>query len=155
VYTCGLKTGTGVFLLNALQGRSQKMNWPIVHEFHDLRHDDGSTTTAAARTADALRADPDGLAVSTLRNAGPTIKALPFEGILPTPATLIDSAYPLTRATFAFLNRPPNQPPPQPVSEFLRFVFSPEGQSLVTGQPGFLPLSSTIAAEQAAALTPR
>src|ERR1700738_1823271 len=55
--------------------------------------------------------------------------------------TLVNGAYPLTRMTYAFVNQPPGQPVPALVKEFLRFVYSDEGQRVVSESRGFLPLT--------------
>jgi len=154
VYMFDITSGTGVFLLHKLQGESRKLNWQIIHEFSDTRRADGSTYSAGQQTADALKSDPYGLAFSGMHYAFDGIKPLALAVaagsplIAATKASLIDGSYPLTRMTYAFVNQAPGTPVSPLVREFLRFLYSDEGRSVVAGQAGFLPLSSRDAALQ-------
>jgi phosphate transport system substrate-binding protein len=51
--------------------------------------------------------------------------------------------------TYAFVNQPPGQSVSPLVKEFLRFVYSEEGQGLIEESHGFLPLTKEAAAKQA------
>lgn len=154
LYTFDMQTGTGLFILRKLQGESRKVNWKIIHEYRDIERPDGSIYEAGQQTMDALKRDPYGLAVSGLRYADSDVKGLALavtkgsSYVRPSRETLIDGTYPLTRITYAFVNRPPGQPVPRLVKEFLRFIYSDEGQELISDQPGFLPLSKQDAARQ-------
>jgi phosphate transport system substrate-binding protein len=94
--------------------------------------------------------------VSSLRYAGDDVVPLALAAavgsasVMPTRASLIDGTYPLTRRTYAFVNQPPGQPVPPLVKEFLRFVYSEEGQKVVAESDGFLPLTPQDAEQQAA-----
>lgn len=154
LYMFDMESGTGVFFLHALQGESKKMNWEIIKEYRDERRPDGSTYETGQQTMDALKRDPYGLAVSGMRYADSDVKALAiaatsdFPFVKATRETLIDGSYPLTRMTYAFVNQPPGQPVPPLVKEFLRFIYSDEGQGLIASSSGFLPLSPKNAAQQ-------
>jgi phosphate transport system substrate-binding protein len=154
LYTFDMESGTGVFFLHALQGDSKKMNWNIIQEYSDLRRPDGTSYEAGEQTMDALLRDRYGLAISSLRYTNSNVKALalaPASGtayIQATQETLLNGTYPLTRMTYAFVNQPPGQPVPSLVKEFLRFVYSDEGQKVVLDSQGFLPLTKDDAAQQ-------
>lgn len=154
IYTFDIESGTGLYLLHQLQGESRKMNWEIITEFSDIRRPDGSTYFAGQQTLGALANDPYGLAVSGMQYAQDHLKPLALAAtladpyVLPTKETLIDGSYPLTRRTYAFVNQPPGQPVSPLVKEFLQFVYSDEGRSLIIAQPGFLPLSRQEALQQ-------
>ena len=154
VYTYDAETGTGLFLLTALQGGSRKMNWQIIREFRNGSHIDGTRYDAGEQIMDALMKDPYGLAISSLRYANPQVKVLKLartqdsEYVAPTRESLIDGSYPLTRMTYAFLNRRPKTGVPPLTAEFLRFIYSDEGRTLVKEQNGFLPLTTKDAADQ-------
>lgn len=154
VYAFDLASGTGTFFLHALQGDSKKMNWEIIHEFSDERRPDGTSYEAGEQTMDALQRDDYGLAVSSLRYTNSNVKALALAAakesqyVHASRETLISGAYPLTRMTYAFVNQPPGQPVPTLVKEFLRFVYSDEGQKVVSESQGFLPLTRQDAAQQ-------
>jgi len=103
---------------------------------------------------DALQRDRYGIAVSGARYASPELKAVALasqEGgsyFQANRETLIARTYPLTRVTYAFLNRPPGKPVDAQVKEFLRYVFSREGQEDIVRDGGYLPLSHEAIREQ-------
>jgi phosphate transport system substrate-binding protein len=146
-YTFDAETGTGLFLLHTLQDESRKMNWQIIHEYHDLRRPDGSTYDSGQQIIDALGADPFGLAVSGMQYADERVKPLLLAAtsnqsfVHATRRSLINRSYPLARMTYAFVNQPPRQSVPALVKEFLRFAYSEEGQRLIEPSSGFLPLA--------------
>jgi phosphate transport system substrate-binding protein len=154
VYAFDLTSGTGTFFLHALQGDSKKMNWEIIHEYSDQRRPDGTSYEAGEQTMDALQRDDYGLAVSSLRYTNGNVKALALAAasesqyVQASQETLISGAYPLTRMTYAFVNQSPGQPVSALVKEFLRFVYSDEGQKVVSKFQGFLPLTKQDAAQQ-------
>jgi phosphate transport system substrate-binding protein len=147
VYSFDAETGTGLFLLHKLNGESRKMNWPIIHEYRDIRRQDGSTYDSGQQIIDALGGDPSGLAVSGMQYEDDRVKPLPLAATRNQPSvqatrqSLIDRSYPLARMTYAFVNQPPDQPVPPLVKEFLRFAYSEEGQRLIEPSSGFLPLA--------------
>jgi phosphate transport system substrate-binding protein len=154
LYTFDTESGSGLFVQHKLQGESRKMNWAVIREFPDVRHTDGTVYEAGEQTMYALQHDPDGLAVSSLRYANHEVKSLALAAASGSPyiwasrQTLIDGTYPLARMTYAFVNQPPGQPVPTLVKEFLRFVYSDEGQALIEQSRGFLPLAKEDAAKQ-------
>ena len=154
VYTFDMESGTGTFLLHALQGESRKVNWPIIREFSDQRRSDGTIYEAGEQTMDALLHDRYGLAVSGLRYRSSGVKTVALGAlsgsayVQATRETLIDGSYPLARMTYVFINRLPGQPLPPLVKEFLRFVYSDEGQKVVADSHEFLPLTRDDAARQ-------
>ena len=158
VYAFDTESGTGAFLVRRLQGASRKMNWPIIREFHDLTRSDGSSYPAGQQTVDALLSDPDGIAVSGLRYAKPDVKLIPIAAeagsayIFPTAESLIEGAYPFTRMTYAFANKPPDQSLRPLLRDFLRFLYGEDARLIISSQGGFLPLSRSDAARQVEAL---
>ena len=71
--------------------------------------------------------------------------------VLPSPATIQNGTYPLTRRLFICLDRHPDRPMTDPVRAFLDFVLSEEGQQL-TKECGAVQVDSDLARTQAAAL---
>jgi len=61
--------------------------------------------------------------------------------------SLISRDYPLARHTYAFINRPPNQPLDPKLREFLRYALSQEGQQAVMREGDYLPLSDRAIAD--------
>lgn len=67
--------------------------------------------------------------------------------VAPGVASAHDGTYPLTRFLLLYVNKDPRQPLDPLVREFLRFVFSREGQEAVL-KDGYLPLPEAFAAEE-------
>lgn len=154
LYTFDMESGSGLYLQHKLQGESKKFNWSIIREFPDARRTDGTSYEAGEQAMDALLRDRYGLAVSSLRYANSNVKAVALAAasesayVQASRQSLIDGAYPLTRMTYAFVNQPPGQSVSPLVKEFLRFVYSEEGQGLIEESHGFLPLTKEDAAKQ-------
>lgn len=153
LYGYDAETGTGQFFLNAVLGGSRKLNWDNLREFKDLKRADGSLYTSAEQSLDALRADRYGLAVACGRFATPEVKAVALAGtdgtyVHATTDTLVARQYPLARVTYAFVNRPPNNTLDPKVREFLRYVFSREGQAVVAQEGAYLPLNEATLRKQ-------
>jgi phosphate transport system substrate-binding protein len=64
---------------------------------------------------------------------------------------VVSGKYPLSRFLFIYVNRAPGKPLDPLVREFLKFVFSKEGQEIVV-KDGYLPLSAAIVKEELAKL---
>ena len=146
------QTGTGAFLQRAIQGPKDCWNWDIVREYKDKTRRDGSEYPAAQQIVDALKHDPDGIAISTLSYADPGIKVLPLAGLATavplTRETVISSGYPLARGVYIYINRGKDRPVDPKVKEFLRFILSREGQSVVQDEGDYLPLNPSTAVDQ-------
>jgi phosphate transport system substrate-binding protein len=146
------QTGTGAFLQQAIQGAKDCWNWDIVREFKDKTRGDGSVYPAAQQIVDALKRDPDGLAIATLGYTNPEVKALPVAGSGPavplSPEAVTAFPYPLARGVYIYINRAKDKPVDPRVGEFLRFILSGEGQALVQRQGDYLPLNPSVASEQ-------
>ena len=100
---------------------------------------------------DDLSRDKYGIAWAGLAHAKgkPGVKALSLSSSPDGPfiscneRSVRDRTYPLTRSIFFQLNRPPNTPIQPRIREFLLYVLSREGQSAVTAQGEYLPLTPT------------
>ncbi|MDD3178950.1 MAG: substrate-binding domain-containing protein [Opitutaceae bacterium] len=156
LYTYDAETGTGLYFLHAVLGDSRKMNWERLKEFKDIKNSDGSVYRSAQQSLDALQEDRHGMAAASLRFATAKVKALALAGQDGSPyyqatrENLIARAYPLTRLTYAFINRPPGTAMDPKVKEFLRYIFSAEGQQdILRDRNGYLPLKpETLAAQR-------
>jgi phosphate transport system substrate-binding protein len=142
------QTGTGAFLQQAIEGTKDCWNWEIVREFKDVKRADGSVYPAGQQIVEALKRDPDGLAISTLSYAGPEVKALAVDGVELTPESVAAGKYPLGRGVYIYINRAKDKPVDAKVDEFLRYVLSPEGQAVVRKQGDFISLSARAAAQE-------
>ena len=155
LYGYDAETGTGQYFLQAVLGGSRKMNWEALREFKDLKRSDGSVYSSAEQSLDALRQDRYGMAVSSLRFASRETKAVALAAgpdgpyFQATRETLVAREYPLARTTYAFINRPPGQALEPKVREFLRYIFSREGQADIMREGGYLPLNhATLVAQR-------
>jgi phosphate transport system substrate-binding protein len=64
--------------------------------------------------------------------------------VLPSLSSAADRSYPLARFLYAYINQPPGRPLGRLEREFLRFIFSREGQRIVL-QDGYVPLPASMA----------
>lgn len=69
----------------------------------------------------------------------------------PTPQAAVSGDYPLARLLYVYVNKAPGKPLSPLVREFLRLVFSREGQEIVV-KDGYFPLPYRIAEQQLALL---
>ena len=154
LYADDTQSMTGLFFQHAALQDSRMMNWEHFTEFQDLRHPDGTTSSAAEQSMAALRADRYGLSISNLHHLDALVKPLalavkdsgPY--ITPTKESLMARTYPLTRTIFACANQQPGRPLDPKVRDFLRFVLSLEGQQVLAQEGSSLPLTAENAAGQ-------
>jgi phosphate transport system substrate-binding protein len=66
-------------------------------------------------------------------------------------ADVVSGKYPLARFLYLYINKAPNKPLEPVVREFLKLVFSSQGQEIVV-KDGYLPLTAAIATEERAKL---
>ena len=62
---------------------------------------------------------------------------------------MVSGKYPLARFLYVYVNRAPGKPLDPVVREFLRFVFSKEGQEIVV-KDGYYPLPAKVVQEELA-----
>ncbi|HOG27933.1 MAG TPA: substrate-binding domain-containing protein [Vicinamibacterales bacterium] len=153
VYAPDIQTATGSFFREAVLKGSYKWNCDMT-EFHDVRRPDGSSHDGRQRVLDALAGEPGGIGLSALAYAGAAVKPLALsagnEGpfYAPTPENLAARRYPLHRATWIFLNRPPGRPLDPAIREFLRYILSRDGQRDVERAGDYLPLTASVVRSQ-------
>ena len=135
----------GLFFRERVLEDSHRWN-ADVQEFVHGTHADGSQYDHGQRILDALAQDRYGIAISNVRYARPGVKAVALawkDGgpwVRATTSSLIDRSYPLVRIIPAIVDLPPGRKLSPAVNEFLRFVLSREGQSLMIERSGYLPL---------------
>ena len=101
----------------------------------------------------AVEADPDALAFTSVADATPQVKILALVGAggeakLPTPESIEEHSYPLSRYTYLIANRGPGRALDPNVEDFLRYVLSRQGQDDIARHGGYLPLPAPVAAQQ-------
>lgn len=148
----------GLFFRERVLHDSHRWN-PTIREYAHLKYDDGTQYDHGQRIIDALTLDRHGIAISNVRYATPSVRALdlgwtvggPF--FAANPQTLISQQYPLTRIIPAYVDRPPGQPLDSGSREFLNFLLSREGQRALVEESGYLPIDPDLARSQRRALT--
>lgn len=99
---------------------------------------------------DALAKDRAGIACSALGYLNQQVKPLALSSedgkayYPPTVEHVRERKYPLTRATWIFVNRQPDRPLDPKVREFLRYVLSRDGQRDVEQEGDYLPLTQDV-----------
>jgi phosphate transport system substrate-binding protein len=120
----------------------------------------GAETPADAQIVAGVASDRYAMGFSFMRvvELNPGVKALALaagEGapfVPPTRESFHDRSYPLVTAVYLYLNRPPGQPVPPRLKEFLDYVLSRDGQQAVVDDGMFLPLTAEAAWAQRAKL---
>lgn len=161
LHTYDAATGTGIFFQQAVMKDSRKMQWERVSEYRNARNPDGTKLSAADQIAGALRRNRYAIGIGSLRYAHPDLRpvalAADSEGpfVQASAASIVSRSYPLARRTYAFVDRKPGQPIEPKVAEFLHYVLSDEGQAVIAGEGGFLPLDHASRAAQRALVESR
>jgi phosphate transport system substrate-binding protein len=156
LYVDDTESGTGIFFRHAALHDSRGLNWEHLTEFADRVRTDGGIETSNAQILAALARDRYGLAVTSLPPSGRdgrAVRALRLRAGVGTPLALtrgsvIRGDYPLGRDGYAYLNRGPGKPVNEAVLEFLQYILSEQGQSLLRSTDDYLPLPAPAAAEQ-------
>ena len=106
--------------------------------------------SVAQRITAALSRDKYGLAV--LSGPAPGLKPIPLslgagqDAVLPSDKTITSETYPLGRTIYLYANRKPGTALPSNIAQFLAYIVSPQGQTIVSRTGGYLPLSGDAAA---------
>src|SRR5207248_987922 len=126
---------------------SRKMPWERVTEFKDQRRHDRSVLRAGEQILEALRADPDGIAVASLAFGSADVKAIAIARdangpyVLPTRETIVDRRYPLARRTYAFVDVAPGKPMHPKARDLIRYALSRVEQADFSRECAYLSLS--------------
>ena len=142
-----------LFFRERVLAGSHRWNGAIREYEHAIRAD-GSQYDHGQRIVDALAVDRSGIAISNIRYSHLDVRALllawdpagPF--VEATPATLINRQYPLARIIPAYVDLPPGKRMQPAQREFLRFLLSREGQSILIEHSGYLPLGQRYLARE-------
>lgn len=153
VYTGELDAAPAFYFSQQVMRGSELWNEHLQH-FDDIHRPDGTVYEAQQHIVDALAQDPAGIAVSGAGCRNPGVKLIPVavndDGpyINATPEAVEARTYPLARSVWIYTNEGPGHPLDPRVREFLRFIFSREGQELVREENEYLPLTPELAAVQ-------
>lgn len=98
----------------------------------------------------AVSGNIEAIGYSGASYAQPGVRVLPLARsagqafVEASPENAHNGRYPLTRALYLYLNKPPQRPLPPLEREFVRFILSAAGQTIVQND-GFIPLSAEMA----------
>lgn len=153
VYGGELDAAPAFYFSQTVMHGSQLWN-ECLHHFDDIDRPDKTAYVAQQHIVDELANDPYGIALSGAGFKAPGIKLLAIAvtpagpWAAPTPATVQDRTYPLSRSVWIYTNQAAGHPLDARTREFLRFIFSREGQELVRQEGEYLPLTPDLAATQ-------
>ena len=68
---------------------------------------------------------------------------------MPTRENILSGAYPLSRKLYLYVNKPPNRSLPREQREFIRFIYSSQGQAGVQRE-GYIQVGSDLAKQELA-----
>jgi phosphate transport system substrate-binding protein len=121
----------------------------------DSTTDFGKLWVAGDQMMDVLGEDKYGITyTSMLYRDKPNVKTVPLAQtdkgpyVFPSLETVQDRSYPLTREVYFYTNRAVGGKVDPLVAEYLRFVVSREGQSLVMKDGKYLPMTAEVAKAQ-------
>ena len=123
-----------------------------------LAEKNSGPTSVLTRIVDDIARDPSAIGYAGFHNRQPGTHPVLLADTSAGPyyAGTFDevrsATYPLTRFVYIYVDRAPNAQLSPPVREFLRYVLSLEGQRQVEQESIFMPLPSSIAAQQRARL---
>lgn len=103
----------------------------------------------SASVVQGITEDQAGIGYSGIGYVTSGVRALPLaekEGgpfIAPTQTNAMNGSYPLWRHLLVYVNKAPNKPLDPLVREFIKFIYSKEGQAIVI-KDGFFPLPQSV-----------
>lgn len=104
----------------------------------------------SVQVVSAVSGSIEAIGYSGVSYARPGVRVLPLARtagqafVEASPENAHNGRYPLTRFLYLYLNKPPQRPLPPLEREFVRFILSEAGQTIVQTD-GFIPLSAEIA----------
>jgi len=103
----------------------------------------------SASVVQGVTEDPAGIGYSGIGYLTSGIRALPLAGkeggafAPPTQENAMNGSYPLWRHLLVYVNKAPNKPLDPLTKEFIKYIYSKEGQAIVI-KDGFFPLPQTV-----------
>jgi phosphate transport system substrate-binding protein len=147
VYGYNFDTGMARFFRLTVLKDSYRWN-PEMKEFNNGRDAKGEVINAGTYVTEAIAKDPNGIGFANVMFENPAVKAVALAEngagpyVLPSKETAWQRAYPLTRYSTMFINRPPGKPVDPKVKEFLRYILSRDGMDAIVRDRAFLPLNA-------------
>jgi phosphate transport system substrate-binding protein len=153
VYGYNFDTGMARFFRLTVLEDSYRWN-PEMKEFDNGRDAKGEVINAGTYVTQAVAADPNGIGLANVMFENPDVKAValaakePGPYAAPSKETAFRGAYPLTRYSTAFINRPPGKPADAKLAEFMRYILSKDGMDAIVRDRAFLPLNAVTIREE-------
>ncbi len=114
----------------------------------EVKEQPGSASVVQGVTEDVVGIGYSGIGYRT--SGVKAIALAPKDGVAPIAASaenVYNGTYPLARFLFVYINKDPDKPLDPLMREFVKFVFSREGQEVVI-KDGYLPVAAAVAAEE-------
>jgi len=137
----------------SLYGRNSASGTYGFFKEHALKNgdykDEVKEQPGSASVVQGVTEDPSGIGYSGIGYLTSGIRALPLaekEGgtfAPPTQENAMNGSYPLWRHLLVYVNKTPNKPLDPLIKEFIKFIYSKEGQAIVI-KDGFFPLSKAL-----------
>lgn len=137
----------------SLYGRNSASGTYGFFKEHALKNgdykDEVKEQPGSASVVQGVTEDPSGIGYSGIGYLTSGIRALPLaekDGgsfAAPTQENAMNGSYPLWRHLLVYVNKAPNKPLDPLVKEFIKYIYSKEGQAVVI-KDGFFPLSQTL-----------
>jgi phosphate transport system substrate-binding protein len=143
----------------SLYGRNSASGTYGFFKEHALKNgdykDEVKEQPGSASVVQGVTEDQAGIGYSGIGYLTSGIRALPLvekEGgafVAPTQENAMNGSYPLWRHLLVYVNKAPNKPLDPLVKEFIKFIYSKEGQAIVI-KDGFFPLPQTMIEKESA-----
>lgn len=114
----------------------------------EVKEQPGSASVVQGVTEDQIGIGYSGIGYRTSGVKPVALAAKPdATAIAAAPANVYNGTYPLARFLFLYINKDPDKAPDPLVREFVKFIFSKEGQEVVI-KDGYLPVPAKVATEE-------
>jgi phosphate transport system substrate-binding protein len=147
-FSYALRCMFGVAFSDMVLGGSDKWNEKVREKFN-VTQPDGTLLGMDQQMANDLATDPSGIAFfSILRGKSDQVRPVALSATRGAPyislnlQTVRDHSYPLSTWIYFYINRKPGTPLDPTLKEFMRFLLSREGQTLVVRDGKMLPLTA-------------
>lgn len=149
--------GEWTILPMAMYGRNSASGTNQYFKEHALQKGDFKNSVkvqpGSAAVVNAVANDRAGVGYSGIGYKAPGVRAVPLcenadkKPVEPSFENALNGSYPLARQLLIYVNKKPNEPPSQLVSEFIKFVLSKQGQEIVV-KDGYGALPPAVARKQ-------
>jgi len=149
-----IERGFSYYFEQVVFNGSHKWN-PNLIEYPDTPGTKGGQGDGGQKSLDALANDPYGLAISSLCYSNDHVAPIAISRenngpyLLPNRDSIIMHSYPLTRIITMVLNKEPTSRADPKLAEFIKFILSNEGQTIVEHKGGgYLPIIKQFAKQE-------